>query len=362
MLSEIGSNFWIRSEELSLKAVEITPEQFGCKGTDYVWMSTGRGGTSFVLDTIEKCNPNVRKVAILPPFTCNTVIEPFLAKGYEVQTFHVGRDLKSLGADILFSAREYNAGVVLLHRYFGIDTIGNVDVVVKELQNEGIVVIEDCTQCLYSSFERSQADYIVGSIRKWCGVPDGGFAVCKDGKFENKPIKKNADLEDAKKEASLLKYQYLFEGIGDKQVFLAKFRDAEDILDEEQRYYAISDLSAAIQSNLDVEDLKEKRKANYKIIAEGLKGVEGIKIITEVLAEDEVPLYCPILCEHRQDIQKLLEKNAIYAPVVWPKAECCPEVDKDADYLYDHILCIPIDQRYGEDDMKRVINTLKESK
>ena len=23
------------------------------------------------------------------------------------------------------------------------------------------------------------SDYFVGSIRKWCGVPDGGFAVCK---------------------------------------------------------------------------------------------------------------------------------------------------------------------------------------
>jgi dTDP-4-amino-4,6-dideoxygalactose transaminase len=37
-------------------------------------------------------------------------------------------------------------------------------------------------------------------------------------------------------------------------------------------------------------------------------------------------------------------------------------VDEDADYLYDHILCIPIDQRYGEDDMKRVINTLIQNK
>ena len=52
MLSEIGSNFWISPNELSLQVLEITPEKFNCKGSDYVWMSTGRGATSFILDTI----------------------------------------------------------------------------------------------------------------------------------------------------------------------------------------------------------------------------------------------------------------------------------------------------------------------
>lgn len=362
MLSEIGSNFWISPNELFLQFSKITPEKFGCKGSDYVWMSTGRGAISFVLDTIERRNPDITKVALLPPFTCNTVIEPFLVKGYEVKTFHTGKNLRTTGADIVSTAHECNAGVVLFHRYFGVDSISNIDETVNELRNAGIIVIEDCTQCLYSTFKRSDADYIVGSIRKWCGVPDGGFAVCKDGRFENKPKKKDAELEEAKKKASILKYQYLFEGVGYKNVFLTKYREAEDILNEEKTYFTISDLSAAIQGNLDVENLKQRRRDNYKIIAEGLKEVKGITVITEALADDEVPLYCPIFCEHRFDTQKQLVKNAIYAPVVWLKADCCPAVDEDADYLYDHILCIPIDQRYDEDDMKRVINTLIQNK
>ena len=51
--------------------------------------------------------------------------------------------------------------------------------------------------------------------------------------------------------------------------------------------------------------------------------------------------------------------NRIYAPVVWPKADCCPEVDKDSEYVYEHILCIPIDQRYDVDDMERVVKVIK---
>lgn len=360
MLSEIGSNFWIKPEELKLNQGLTTPAQFGCDGSDYVWMSTGRSATAFVLDTIEKRNPNVRKVAVIPPFICNTVIEPFLAKGYGVYTFHTGKDLMACAKDILKAVKECNAGVVLYHRFFGVDTIADIDTIMLELKSMGVVTIEDCTQNLYSTYRKSAADYFVGSIRKWCGVPDGGFAVCKEGVFEDRPTLMDVKLQEAKKEASLLKHDYLFNAKGDKQVFLSKYREAEDILDSQAMYYTLSDLSARIQSNLNVEELKAKRRENFRIIAEGLKGCKDIHVIFEALKDDEVPLYCPILCDERSEVQPLLVKNAIYAPVVWPKADCCPKVDADTDYLYDHILCIPIDQRYDADDMMRVVTIMNE--
>ena len=359
MLSEIGSNFWIKPEELKLNQGLTTPAQFGCNGSDYVWMSTGRSATAFVLDTIESRNPNVRKVAVIPPFTCHTVIEPFLAKGYEVYTFHTGKDLLAKASDVMKEVREHNAEVVLFHRFFGVNTIPDIESILPELKDLGVVTIEDCTQNLYSTYMKSSADYYVGSIRKWCGVPDGGFAVCKEGMFEGKPVEKDVKLEASKEEASILKYEFLFEGKGDKQVFLSKYREAEDILDTQVKFYAISDLSAAIQTHLDVEELKEKRRKNFEIIAEGLVGIKGVSVIFKKLADNEVPLYCPILCETRSDVQPLLVKNSIFAPVVWPKADCCPKVDTDADYLYYHILCIPIDQRYDADDMVRVVDVLK---
>lgn len=359
MLSEIGSLFWIKPEEVNLVSALTTPAHFGCEGSDYVWMSTGRSATAFVIDTIEDRNPQVRKVAVIPPFTCHTVIEPFLAKGYEVKTFHTNCNLMATANDILMSAKECNAGIVLYHRFFGVDTIKDLNAILPELKQMGVVVIEDCTQNLYSTYKKSDADYFVGSIRKWCGVPDGGFAVCKDGQFENKPTTMDAELQEAKKEASLQKYEYLFKGKGEKQVFLSRDREAEDLLDNQSKYFAISDLSAAIQTHLNVEELCEKRRKNFRVIAEGLKEIKGIKVIFDQLADDEVPLYCPILCENRSLVQPLLVKNAVFAPVVWPKADCCPEVDADADYLYDHILCIPIDQRYDMDDMERIVNILK---
>lgn len=361
MLSEIGSNFWITPDEIESKATIITPNQFGCRGTDYVWMSTGRSAISFVLDTLEKKNHNLKKIAIIPPFTCHTVIEPFLAKGYEVHTFHLATDLNASAEDLLKAVKEKKAEVVLFHRFFGINTISDIEKTIPELKNEGIRIIEDCTQNLYSTYNKSDADYFVGSIRKWCGVPDGGFAVCKEGQFDNKPIEVDRSLEFVKCDAAIHKYKFLFESKGDKQTFLTRYREAEEILDSQNRYYAISEISSVIQSNLDINNLKTKRRENFNEIAKGLKTIKGLKVIFEQLNEDEVPLYCPILCEDRKALQQLLVKNSIYAPVVWPKAECCPEVDDDTNYIYEHILCLPIDQRYDIDDMNRIVNVIKDN-
>lgn len=359
MLSEIGSNFWIKPEELELNNNLGSPCDFGFDGSDYVWMSTGRSATMLVLKTIEEKNPLINKVAVLPPFTCHTVVEPFLERGYTIFTYKVDKNLQANVNDIQNCVEQSGAKLLLFHRLFGIDTTKGIDNIVERMQKLGVVIIEDCTQCVYSTFKKSSADFHVCSIRKWCGVPDGGFAVCKDGVFNNKPTTFDISLQDSKKDASIMKYEYLFNGTGNKKLFLSKYREAEDILDEQKEFFAISELSACIQSHLDVELLKNKRRENFKIVAGGLKDIKGIQVIFPTLEDDETPLYCPILCDNRPEVQNLLVNNSIFAPIVWPKAECCPEVNDETDYVYDHILCIPIDQRYDRDDIERVVDVIK---
>lgn len=358
MISEIGSNFWINPEDLDKPKNLGSPEQFGIRGSDYVWLSTGRSATALVLDTIEERNPDINKIAILPPFTCHTVIEPLLAKGYKIETYHVDKNLYADPAQILQTVINKKASVLLFHRYFGIDTTVEIEKIFPELKASGVVTIEDCTQCLYSDFKKTGADYYVGSIRKWCGTPDGGFAVCKEGRFSCKPTEIDLELQESKKQASLMKYHYMIEGKGDKQEFLSKYREAEDILYSQKDYFKISDLSAIVQSNIDVKQLKDRRRKNFMIIADGLSGNNDIKPIFETLSSGEVPLYCPLLCKNRAQIQTLLAQNNVFAPIIWRKAECCPAIDADSDYVYENILCIPVDQRYDVDDMERVIGVL----
>jgi len=359
MLSEIGSNFWIEPNEGKRGKTLDTPSQlFGFEGTDHVWMSTGRSATRLVLQTIEERNPKCKKVALLPPFTCHTVFEPFVASGYEIHTLPMNMDLSIDAENVVRYQARYNADVVLVHRYYGFDTLPGFNQVVQSLQKKGVVVIEDCTQCIYSSFAISEADYVVASIRKWCGVPDGGFAICKEGKLSFKPDKTDEEMVEAKRIASELKYQFLFEGKGDKPSFKAKYREGETLLDNQDDFYAIGELSANIQAELNVEQLKKKRRENYKVLLEGILNLKGINVVFSTLPDDVVPLYFPILVDDREHIQDLLADNDIYAPVVWPKADNCPAIDDVAEIIYKKILCIPIDQRYDVEDMQRIVSEI----
>lgn len=356
MLKEIGSNFWLDPHQHYGNATLGTPEQFYCSGSDYAWLSTGRSAIRFVISSIEERNPKKKKVAVLPSFTCDTVIAPFFQAGYEVYYYQVSKDLTATAGHILNTAFEYDAAIVLFHRYFGFDTLDcQIDIMCERLREAGISTIEDCTQCLYSMIPRGAADYYVGSIRKWVGTPDGGFAVCRAGKFTKKPVFSDVELERAKVSASYTKYEYIIHHQGDKGRMLAMYREAEDLLDNQRTVFAISDTSAKVQANLDKEELVRKRRNNYKLLEVSLTSKVS-RVFS--LKEGVVPLYFPILVDDRASLQRCLIDNAVYAPIVWPKDEFQPIQSKETEHLYQHMLCIPIDQRYDNDDMNRVIGVI----
>ena len=360
MLSEIGSNFWIAPEDIQVQAELHSPYLFGYEGSDYAWLSTGRSATRFVLKTIEERNPEINKVALLPPFTCHTVIEPFVECGYEVHTLPISINLETSADEIILRQEQTNASVLIIHRYYGFDTLPNFNHAVGVLRAKGVVIIEDCTQSMYSTFKSSDADYFVGSIRKWCGVPDGGFAICKEGCFTDKPTAEDKAMVEAKRIASEFKYQYMFEHEGDKPTFKTKFREGEGLLDEQRGFYSIGNISATIQANLNVVNLRQKRQSNFQTLLNGLRDVTPFWILFNKMPKDVVPLYFPILVADRDELQDHLADNDIYAPVVWPKPECCPLICKESEEIYEKILCIPIDQRYGSDDMERIVKVINE--
>ena len=359
MLSEIGSNFWI-NPNVALKDKPLgSPEQFGCKGNDFVWLSTGRSAIGFAIKSIEEKKPNLKKTAVLPPFTCHTVIEPFLKAGFKVYYYSIDEKMMASADAILKCAEEYEASIILFHNYFGFNTLSNVDKLCEALRKQNRYSIEDCTQCLYSGHPKSSADFYVGSIRKWHGTPDGGFVVCRNHLLKEKPILRDEKLDDAKVKASYAKYKFLFEKEGDKPTFLQLYREAEDLLESQETYHTISLTSQKLQSNLDVSFLCEKRRTNYQVLLSGLLGLQDVRPMCEVLDSDAVPLYFPLLVKDRSALQAHLVANDIYAPVVWPKADCLDRVCEEAEILYEHLLCIPIDQRYDADDMNRIISVIK---
>lgn len=358
MMKEIGSNFWISPEELNAEEKEISLEKLGISGDDEVFLSTGRAAQSLVLDEIERKNHNIKKVALIPPYTCHTVIEPFLHHGYRVYSYPVDCSLQTTPEMLKRAILDVDPSIVLIHRYFGFDTVSECESIITEYSAKGLFFIEDRTQSLFSKFASLPVQYITGSLRKWAGLPDGGFAVSISDSFKWKPTVHDEQLMNAKIEASLEKYDYIVKGVGNKDTFLEKFRIAEDILGAEDKYFSISPVSRIIFSNLDMKKVQSQRRRNYNILFNALKNCDDLYSILPEADDDVSPLYFVLWSNNRGDLQRKLRDNQIYAPIVWPKEEISPEICYEAEELYKHALCIPVDQRYQEEDMLRVIHCI----
>lgn len=46
---------------------------------------------------------------------------------------------------------------------------------IEFLRERKVVIIEDLTHGMFSSFKRLNADFFIGSLRKWLPIPDGAF-------------------------------------------------------------------------------------------------------------------------------------------------------------------------------------------
>lgn len=352
MISEIGSNFWLDPEEIFEKK-EIDGAVFDYKYADSVFTSSGRSAISFVLKDIAASG---RKVALLPIYTCESVIQPFIDMGYEPKFYSVNENLCCDKEQFWKEIEKTNPTVILVHSYFGFNTLRELVKPIGQAGKNGVKIIEDTTQTLYSSYKKLNADYQIGSFRKWAGLPDGGYALKKVGSFKDKPVKTDVDFEKIKLDAMYAKHEYILTGTGDKSAFLEKYIQAEKLLDNQDKYYKISPSSLTVQANLDLKELTEKRRNNYKILLNGLKDNGVFDIIFKTLPNDTVPLYFPVICTtERKKVQEYLREKQIYAPIVWTKSDLLKEIPVSALKLYEKMLCIPCDQRYDTDDMQRII-------
>ena len=360
MQREIGSNFWLEPEEFAGSG-DISLTDFGITGfSDSVLTSNGRSAQGIVLEQILREHPDMKRIALIPPFTCGTVIEPFLRCGFTLHTYPVSRNLMLTGDMLRGAIERSGAEVLLIHRYFGFETLSGCEGVLAAFRDQGGTLIEDRTQCVYSQSKPLDADYCVGSLRKWTGMPDGGFAVRMNGAFTEKPETENRAMVDIKLKASILKADYMQYRSDDKDTFYGMFSDAEKKLDTKGTYYRIAKESVAVQAAADIPALKARRRQNYQQVYNALTDCRRIRILTPALGGDDVPLYLALAADDRGALQRKLRDARIYAPVVWPKEDICPAVCAEADEIYAHVLCLPVDQRYDADDMERMIRLAAE--
>jgi len=289
---------------------------------------------------------------LVPAFTCHSVIVPFKHLGIEVNPYPVKTDFSIDWDELLDLADKCSPDAILIHGYFGFDTTTDWYKPIRFLSEKGITIIEDLTQTMFSSYGFVASHFKVGSIRKWMPVPDGAFL--KGLKIQN--LTEDKELADAKWNAMIAKGEYIFIGMGIKSEFMPKFSEAEALLDSRAQTYAMSKLTYALIGRTNFDEMKSIRQTNYAQLVACLQKHPEIKIIRPQLNEKEVPFLLPVYIEKsRTEFQKFMAAHNVFPTIIWK----CPEefngrINQDAEYIYDHILCFHIDQRYDASDMKMV--------
>lgn len=339
MSREIGSEFW---------DVPVTEETANFLPKETQYFLSGRSALSFILREIERNVELTKKTVALPSWCCDSMIKPFVDCGFKIDFYPVYIKEGFLVQDI----NGLDASVILAIDYFGYKSEVNF------ADYQGIV-IRDLTHSVFSA-KKNDADYYFGSLRKWCGFLTGGFAYFGSGQCKNvQDLPKNELFIALRKKGMAEKREYL-SGVRTDKEYLKLFNDAEEYLDNLKEINCVASSDLNLIKKLDINFIREKRRRNAEYLLSRLKRLsEYVQPIFSNIAEDDCPLFVPVIVKHGRDIlRKKLIQEEIYCPVHWGLSKY-HNIDSKNRYIYEHELSIVCDQRYNEDDMERIYNAIR---
>lgn len=291
---------------------------------------------------------------LLPALCCESMILPFTSNDCPVCFYRLNPDLTGNEEDVLSKTAP---GTILLYMsYFDIHPFTQ-DFLMR-LQQNGVVLLEDRTQdMIVGRLASFSPDYTVASIRKWAALPEGGIlktdCVLPRGRADSR-------FGALRRQAMEEKGIYLESGDPAlKQDFLARFHEADALLDESGEPVVMSVENRAYLENIDFAKVLAARRRNASVLEQALAALTAAGTIRTLCRSGSTAgLYYPILLENRDAVQQALARKNIYCPVIWPVPALARGVCDNCEATAGHILALPCDQRYSEQDMIIIAETL----
>ena len=247
-----------------------------------------------------------RKV-LIPAYTCQTVISPFEAAGWDCVFYNIRKDLR---IDIPYLERlvaRTEPALLVVHPYFGMDLDEEENAALRMIREKGVGIVVDLTQCIFSVRRPDFADYYVGSYRKWFPVPDGAFLEAGAGssRFEA-PSVENEDFVNMQADAMYLRGRYFENGDQEtKAISIRLNKAANKIADNSFVPHRMSAFSSRLKQQQDGNDIQGKRFANYSFLRDSLSPGRWFTFVCADDAEvTTAPLYFPVYVEDRSSLQR----------------------------------------------------------
>ena len=228
--------------------------------------------------------------------------------------------------------------------------------------HESVVLIEDHTHDPLSNWAlNSKADYAFASLRKTFPVPDGALLWSpRQHPLPPEPQNQNWSGSALKFAAMIWKREYLAsckESPATKDTFRDFQIEGEKMLSE-SRDLSISPWSRALLEAGFPKRWRQQREKNVRLFLDLMAGQNGIKPLFVNWPTDHCPFNAVLMFPsetRREAFRSGLIAASIYPPIHWmPMSEAST---RSLD-LSRRILTIPLDQRYGSQDVHRIASIL----
>ncbi len=316
-------------------------------------MMSGRCG--ILLSILDWMHTDQKRVAYLPAFTCETVMDGYVKAGYRIVCYDLDPQLNPLYDPAMLE----EISIFHLCGYFGFNTFD--EVFAQQCANRGIAVLLDATHSVFSKGGIPDCvTYVASSFRKWFGVTCGGIAIKRGGQFLLQPEEihqSHLDLRYACLSSSGVAIETQNATICHHAETL--YWDAELLLRKVFSIQKSDQQSIDIVNGYPVSFMIQKRRENYLQLLEGIRQLETIQPFFPVLSDGVCPSHFSVYAQNRDALQKHCKEQGIVAKLFWPVPPYIEAINyPGATYIYNHILSLPCDQRYGPQEMQFILDTL----
>lgn len=294
-----------------------------------IFLNSGRSALEYILRSLD----GISRLWV-PYYTCPTVLEPLTRLGIPYEFYSVNSNLEPEE----WSLAGMEGGDWLLYtNYFGIKEKFIDDLCIEFCGR----LILDQSLALYSPVRRGVPAFY--SPRKFSGLPDGGVAVM------DHPVLPVPDRDETASRAGFL---FVRQESG---------ADAASALCERSEEYlhkagmcGMSLLTERLMRGIDYEQARCRRLENFHFLHEIFCDLNRLKI-----EEDSVSVpFCYPFWNSLPELRNELIDQRILVPLLWPEIlETAPLLGMEH-RLALNLLPLPIDQRYGCEDMKRIVDVI----
>lgn len=302
-------------------------EYHACQGPDMFRLNTSRNALELIL------RGRGYKALYLPYYTCDVLLEPIRRTGVKVKFYDVNEALDPVVTPALKDGEAF-----LYTNYFGLKYS-----TVKRLSKEyGRRLVVDNAQAFYAiPVDGIDTFY---SARKFFGVSDGAYLYAVGLETDKLP-------QDESWERMTAQLKRVDKGA---QAGYADFQHAEESLCG-MLPARMSELTHRILSSVDYDAAAECRRRNYKRLDETLRDTNRLSLSLE---NDAVPMAYPYLPVEDKELRERLISEKIFVAKYWPNVLVWTKDGSVMHNLAENLLPLPVDQRYGDDDMDRIIEVI----